>query len=384
METRRWMTGLLFGAAALLTAVGSLRADDPLRDVKQLYDTAAYEETLVALAQLDDSVFIDQVDEYRALCLLALHRDAEAERAVERLVLRHPLPLDGLNDRSPKFTALYHSVRDRLLPGLANESYRAARASFEGKDYPAAARQFGESLELLRSAEVPAALRDWELLAKEFRVLAEQHMTSVERQPLTESAPVTTVAVVSAVAPSESGPAPAARAESAIATSESGPTLAAVIESGGALAGLAPAPAVAVASAGAPSESGPAPAGVVASAAAPPLVATPFAPVPRVYDMADLDVTPPVVLDQTLPPWHPPLAHVARRTYTGRLQIIVGENGSVTSADILQPSFSTYDWLLLHAVKQWRYGPALKRGKPVQYRRIIDYVLSSDQKPVQR
>jgi len=40
----------------------------------------------------------------------------------------------------------------------------------------------------------------------------------------------------------------------------------------------------------------------------------------------------------------------------------------VTSAEVLQPSFSAYDWLLLKAVKQWQYGPALKRGFPVEYR----------------
>ena len=93
----------------LLTAVGSVRADDkikgdPLETVKLLYGTAAYEEALQALLQVDDVAVADQLDEYRVLCLLALQRDAEAEHAMERLVARHPISLDGLNDQPPKFT----------------------------------------------------------------------------------------------------------------------------------------------------------------------------------------------------------------------------------------------------------------------------------------
>jgi TonB family protein len=127
------------------------------------------------------------------------------------------------------------------------------------------------------------------------------------------------------------------------------------------------------------------PPALIAPAPAPPSASAPFHPVPRVYDTGDPDVTPPVVLDQTLPPWNPPGPYVARRTYTGRLRVVVGEDGRVASADILQPSFGAYDELLLHAVRQWRYTPALKRGYPVQYGWLVSYVLkSSDQTPAQR
>ena len=55
----------MFGAGILLlTAVESLVADDPLRDVKQLYQAAAYEEALAALVQVDGRTDIDQIDEY--------------------------------------------------------------------------------------------------------------------------------------------------------------------------------------------------------------------------------------------------------------------------------------------------------------------------------
>jgi TonB family protein len=250
---------------------------------------------------------VDQADEYRALCLIALQREPEAERVVERLVSRHPLPLDGLGDRSPKFSALYQSVRQRLLPRLVTEVYASAKDSFERKDYSTASSKFDEVLELLRSAQRPAGLGDLELLAREFRALAEQRVVPVETERPAESAPTAALNV------------------------DVTRTMPAV------------------------------PAG--------------FVPVPRLYDITDVDVIPPVVLNQAMPAWSPLWPHLARRTFTGKLQIIVSEDGRVTAADILQPSFSAYDGALLGMVKQWRYQPAMKQDHPVQYRRTIDYVL---------
>jgi TonB family protein len=57
------------------------------------------------------------------------------------------------------------------------------------------------------------------------------------------------------------------------------------------------------------------------------------------------------------------------------LQLVIGKDGRVTSADVVQPSFSTYDWLLLLAVKQWQYRPALRRGFPVEYRQTFEFEL---------
>ena len=106
---------------------------------------------------------------------------------------------------------------------------------------------------------------------------------------------------------------------------------------------------------------------------------------PRVYDSTDVDVAPPTVLSQPLPPWTPPWPQLADRTFTGRLQIVVANDGSVESAAILQPSFSAYDERLLNAARQWRYGPAMKRDRPVSYRRVIEYVLTgADQRSTQR
>ena len=310
METVRRIARWLLAAALLFTAAGSLRAADPLQEARELYATAAYDESLAALARLDDPALADQIDEYRALCLIALHRDGDAGLTVERLVRRHPVALEHPADRSPKFVELYQAVWRRLVPELAVGAYDAAKASFEAKDYSAAARQFGAALELLRNATETASLRDLTRVAGEFRDLAEQRLAAIPPQP---------------------APEPERQATRQAADPSPAPTP---------VAALLPPPAS---------------------------IAAPFAPIPRVYDAADLDVTPPVAVEQAMPPWNPPWDYAARNTYNGRLQIVVGDDGAVKSAEILRQSFSVYDGLLLNAVKKWRYLPAQKRNQPVQY-----------------
>jgi hypothetical protein len=314
--TWKWMTRLLVGMGVLVTAVGPLRAagqikhqikDDPLKDVRLLYGTAAYDEALLALLEVDDSAVIDQLDEYRVLCLLALHRDVEAEDAMERLVTRHPISLDGLSEQPPKFTAVYRSVRTRLVPGLADRAYRSGQDSFEARDYPTAERQFGKALDLLHSVDAPAERPDLATLAAGFRALAQLRKAPPEPQRVPESTSI--------------------------------------------------------------------PAAMLPFAGPEPMPPALFAPVPRMYDRTDLDVTPPVEINRTMPPWKPPSPLVANRTYAGQLQLVIGKDGRVMSAEVLQPSFSTYDWLLLLAVKQWQYRPALKRGVPVEYRQTFEFAL---------
>jgi TonB family protein len=106
-----------------------------------------------------------------------------------------------------------------------------------------------------------------------------------------------------------------------------------------------------------------------------------FLPIARVYGPDDADVTAPIVIDQTLPAWIPPLALsvlLKDRTFHGVLNLVVDEEGAVASAEIAQRSFLWYDEQLLKAARQWRYRPAIKGSHAVKYRRVIDYTLRSD------
>jgi len=95
----------------------------------------------------------------------------------------------------------------------------------------------------------------------------------------------------------------------------------------------------------------------------------------RVYSNTDTDVIAPVAIEQTIPEWVPPSANLRYQEFTGVLDVVIDENGSVASASMSQRVNIIYDQLLLSATKRWRYRPAVRQGKPVKYRKQLNIVL---------
>jgi TonB family protein len=123
---RRVISGGFLAAAIWLWPV-AMFAQDSLSAARDLYASAAYEDALAVLSRLnvaglrpDDGRTADQ---YRALCLLALGKTAEASLAIEAVVAGQPLyrPSDG--DVSPRVRAAFSDVRRRVLPGLVQQRY---------------------------------------------------------------------------------------------------------------------------------------------------------------------------------------------------------------------------------------------------------------------
>ena len=92
----RRQTVVIYFATIVALAVGSdATAQNPLAAARDLYSAAAYEDALQLLNRIrpsaeqrsDDGHVIEQ---YRAFCLLALGRTAEAESAIESLVQAAP------------------------------------------------------------------------------------------------------------------------------------------------------------------------------------------------------------------------------------------------------------------------------------------------------
>ena len=76
-------------AAALFALAVAVSADAAtFASAKTLYAAAAYEEALSELANADDGTDVDQIEQYRALCLIALGRTDEAARSLEQIVTR--------------------------------------------------------------------------------------------------------------------------------------------------------------------------------------------------------------------------------------------------------------------------------------------------------
>ena len=171
------MIAALFAFGLGLVASQTRAADAAVSDLaaaKVLYAAASYEEALSRLSTVRGPEELDQIEEYRALCLLALGRATDAEHALERLVSRKPLYMSS-EDVSPRLLGMLHGVRKRLLPAAARGVYAKAKVDFEEKNYAAAVDGFTELLAIVSdpdAADARASLSDLKQLGEGFLKLA--------------------------------------------------------------------------------------------------------------------------------------------------------------------------------------------------------------------
>jgi hypothetical protein len=139
----------VFLSAPWLTASAAAQTD--LGEAKTQYEEAAYEDALTTLTKASASTPADrvQLEQYRALCLIALGRIPEAERAVAALVDADPTYFPPSSVASPRVLAMVSDIRRKELPGVARRVLDSGRAAYEAKDLPRAQRQFDLLLKLL-------------------------------------------------------------------------------------------------------------------------------------------------------------------------------------------------------------------------------------------
>jgi TonB family protein len=144
----------LFIVVVLLSAPwlsAAAAAQNDLGEAKAKYEEAAYEDALTTLTKASASTTADrvQLEQYRALCLIALGRISEAERAVAALVDADPTYVLPSSVASPRVLAMVAEIRRKELPGVARRVLDSGRAAYEAKDIPRAQRQFDLLLKLL-------------------------------------------------------------------------------------------------------------------------------------------------------------------------------------------------------------------------------------------
>lgn len=114
-------------------------------------------------------------------------------------------------------------------------------------------------------------------------------------------------------------------------------------------------------------------------AADPPPPAAPAAPAPaapkpdKIWTVDEPGIVPPVVIRQEVPRVPVNVAPHARDR--GLLELVIDEQGRVTSMAIRLSVHPVYDPLLLAAARDWRYKPATVRGTPVKFRKVIQITL---------
>ncbi len=290
-------------AVMLLAASGVLVAQDgDLAAARDLYASAAYEDALTVLNRLRSSdhpaAQSPAIEQYRAFCLLALGRPADAELAIEAVVAAEPSYHPSNTDVSPRVRSAFTDVRRRMLPGIIQQKYAQSKAAFDKKDFATAADGFKQVL---------AALADPDVAAEAAQPpLSDLHTLAVGFEEL------------SAKAAAPPPPLPAAS-----------PALVA--------------------------------------AAPPPLKPAP----PRIYGGDDARVDPPATVSQALP-MYPGQVTMPR---TGKLEIVISENGLVESAIMTSSVSASYDAMVISATKSWRYKPATLNGVPVKFRKVVQIAI---------
>jgi TonB family protein len=328
---RRLVLLLVLVTTSLRTLSAAQAVPADLSAAKALLLTADYEGALRLLATTDPGDDAVKVEEYRALCLLALGRTSDAERSIEQIFARQPLYAPDPVELSPRMVSLVAGVRQRLLPVLARSLYGLAQRNFEHREYAAAIAQLTEMLGLVDAAGPNAGLDDLRTVGAGFLSLAKTRLAFAAAQPagpssgvdqtITTEFPTIVYADFQRLAEEQTT---AARA--------------------------------------------PQPVSAPADPASPLLVR------PDIYSDSDR-IQPPVAVQREVPPWRPPDVAARQATHQGWVEIIVDEQGAVEQASIVDSVHAAYDAALLEAVRKWRYRPATRNGQPVRYRLQTPVVL---------
>jgi hypothetical protein len=150
-------------AAFLLTTVPCVAAQQPsLAAARELYATAEYQDALTILDALAAGNSSREerrlIELYRTLCLFAVGRRAEADRAIETMVSQDPLyRTPALDDIPPRLRSALSDARKRLLPTFIQAKYGEAKAAFDREDFATAKDGFRQVMEGLADPDVAQA-----------------------------------------------------------------------------------------------------------------------------------------------------------------------------------------------------------------------------------
>jgi hypothetical protein len=178
--------------AVLLLSGPRLHAEDSLEAARQLYASAEYTSALSMLNALSN---VDSPREerraialYRTLCLLAVGRGAEAERAIESMVSADPLYRPDADEIPPRMRTAIAEARKKMLPAILQEKYKDSKASFDRQDFSRAAFGFKEMLDGLADPDISVAasqspLTDLKTLAIGFYELSSKALVPLPAAP---------------------------------------------------------------------------------------------------------------------------------------------------------------------------------------------------------
>ncbi len=188
----KFRTGIVVAGLGWFMAAGPAAAQESLAGAQALYASAQYEDALSALNRIRSGGVsasdVPAIEQYRALCLLALGRASEAEDAIAAVVTANPTFSPASNDISPRVRSAFTDVRRRVLPAVLQQKYLESKAAFDRKEYRAAGEGFQQLLTVLSDSSVTdlterPPLSDLKLLAKGFQDLSATALANATPPP---------------------------------------------------------------------------------------------------------------------------------------------------------------------------------------------------------
>jgi tetratricopeptide (TPR) repeat protein len=176
------MTHVVLPLVAFVALTLALPVQGPggLSAAQALYAAAQYEDAIRAFDALKAGGDLAPgaalpIEQGRALCLLALDRKADAQRAIEAILELDPFFQPAEEDAAPKIRAAFREVRRRVLPAAVQLLYSRAKQAYDRKAFDEADAGFTRVLALLDDPDLTlesGARADMRLVAKAFGDLA--------------------------------------------------------------------------------------------------------------------------------------------------------------------------------------------------------------------
>ena len=182
---------------AAVPAPAAIAQQDGFARAKVLYASAEFEEALRVLETLKEPEDNLEAATYQVYCLVALGREADARRVVERIVKVDPLfhPADG--QVAPRMRSFFEETRKPLLPDAVRQCFVTAKTAYDKKDTTSAFTEFNRVIALLDEIRGGGTdLSDMRTLALAFRdlalVTAEPTVYDASHQSVTAPVPLST------------------------------------------------------------------------------------------------------------------------------------------------------------------------------------------------
>lgn len=186
--------------AVLVLSGQKLHGQDSLEAARQLYASAEYSSALTMLNALatGDSPREERraIALYRTLCLLAVGRGAEADRAIESMVSADPLYRPDADDIPPRMRTAIAEARKRMLPSILQQRYKESKSAFDSQDFTRAASGFKEMLDGLADPDISVVASQSPLSDLKTLAIGFYELSSKALVPLPAAKPVVAEAVL--------------------------------------------------------------------------------------------------------------------------------------------------------------------------------------------